>query len=44
MITTNDKNQVDTAGRIQLDHLGRRLPLAGTDYQTPAAPFDGGCA
>lgn len=29
------------AERLQSDHLGRRLPLAGTDPQ-PAAPFDGG--
>lgn len=30
------------AERTQSDRLGRRLPLVGTDTQTPAAPFDGG--
>ena len=43
MITRNfNQTLVTTAERTQSDHLGRRLPLVGTDYQTPAVPFDGG--
>ena len=41
MITTNDKNQVSIAERIQSSGFGRTLPLAGTDFPS-AAPFDGG--
>ncbi len=33
-----------TVERIQSGHLGRRLPLAGANYQTPAAPFHEGCS
>lgn len=44
MITRKfNPTSVSTAERTQSDHLGRRLPLAGTDYQALAAPFNGGC-
>ncbi len=42
MITLRTNLQVSTAERSQSDHFGQVLPLAGTDYQNPAAPFDGG--
>ena len=43
MFTINPTKTNRGAERVQSDHLGRRLPLAGTDNQTPAAPFNGGC-
>ena len=43
MFTINPTKTNRSAERVQSDHLGRRLPLAGADTQTPAAPFNGGC-
>ncbi len=44
MFATHTTKINSPAEQAQSDRLGRRLPLIGTRYQTPAAPFDGGCS